>query len=44
MEFRHGNSLLHIGIAKNERGFKEPNDFLTETDRKGKSLPARAPD
>src|SRR5690606_33055262 len=44
MEFRNGARLLYIGIAKNERGFKELNDFMTEANRRGKPLPARAPE
>src|SRR5690606_24401414 len=35
--------LLYIGIAKNERGFKELNDFMTEANRRKAPLPARAP-
>src|SRR5690606_22857903 len=42
--FRNGDRLLYIGIAKNERGFKELNDFMTEANRRGKPLPARAPE
>src|SRR5690554_4266785 len=44
MEFRNGDKLLYIGIAKNERGFKELNDFMTEANRRGAPLPARAPE
>src|SRR5690606_2150853 len=43
MEFRNGDRLLYIAIAKNEDGFKELNDFMTEANRRGKRLPARAP-
>src|SRR5690606_7309800 len=35
---------LYIGIAKNERGFKELNDFMTEANRRRGPLPARAPE
>lgn len=44
MEFRNGNELLYIGIAKNERGFKELNDFMTNANRLSKSLPVIAPE
>src|SRR5690554_4260066 len=44
MEFRNGDRLLYIGIAKNEKGFKELNDFMTEANRRGAHLPARAPE
>src|SRR5690554_5582583 len=44
MEFRNGDRLLYIGIAKNERGFKELNDFMTEANRRRGPLPAGAPD
>src|SRR5690606_16965622 len=44
MEYRSGDRLLYIGIAQNERGFKELNDFITEANRKGTPLPARAPE
>src|SRR5690606_6188147 len=33
MEFRNGDRLLYIAIAKNEDGFKELNDFMTEANR-----------
>src|SRR5690606_19750280 len=44
MEFRNGDRLLYVGIAKNERGFKELNDFMTEANRRGKPLPSCAPE
>lgn len=44
MEFRNGNELLYIGIAKNERGFKELNDFMTSANRLSKPLPVIAPE
>src|SRR5690606_7165985 len=43
MEFRNGDRLLYIGIAKNERGFKELNDFMTEANRRGIPLTVSAP-
>src|SRR5690606_38802687 len=42
--FRNGDRLLYVGIAKNERGFKELNDFMTEANRRGKPLPSCAPE
>src|SRR5690606_14088684 len=44
MEFRNGDRLLYIAIAKNENGFKELNDFMTEANRRGTPLPASAPE
>jgi DNA polymerase-3 subunit alpha len=44
MEFRNGDRLLYIGIANNERGFRELNGFMTESNRKNKPLPVRAPE
>src|SRR5690606_3947740 len=44
MEYRSGDRLLYIGIAKNERGFKELNDFMTMASRKNRPLPASAPE
>ena len=44
MEFRNGDRHLYVGIAQNERGFKELNDFMTDTNRKDIPLPSRAPE
>ena len=44
MEFRNDGILLYVGIAKNMEGFKELNDFLTESNRTKSSPPAAAPD
>src|SRR5690606_34608857 len=44
MEFRNGNELLYIGIAKNEEGFKELNDLMTYANRTKELLPKRAPE
>jgi len=44
MEYRNGDELLYIGIAKNENGFKELNELMTECNRKKQSLPVQAPD
>src|SRR5690606_9711209 len=44
MEFRNGNKLLYIGIAKNEEGFKELNDLMTYANRTKELLPKRVPE
>ena len=43
VEFRNGDELLYIGIAKNESGFKELNELLTTANKNKTSLPQRAP-
>lgn len=43
IEFRDGNDLLYIGIAKNNRGFRELNEFLSRHNIEGVPLPDRAP-
>jgi DNA-directed DNA polymerase III PolC len=43
MEFRASDELLYIGIALNEEGFRELNACMTEANRTGRALPARAP-
>ena len=43
IEFRDGNQLLYIGIAGNNKGFKELNDFLSRHNIEDKPLPPRAP-
>ncbi len=44
MEFREGNKLRFITIAKNERGFKEINDFRTKLNFEQRPVPERAPE
>ncbi|HEY8970878.1 MAG TPA: PHP domain-containing protein, partial [Puia sp.] len=44
MEFRNGDHLLYIGIAKNERGFQELNELMTQANREEKKLPLAAPE
>src|SRR5699024_10410159 len=44
MEFRNNNQLLYIGIAKNEQGFKELNELMTEANRTKSALPTIAPE
>ena len=43
IEFRDGNELLYIGIAKNNMGFKELNEFLSRHNIEYAPLPGRAP-
>ena len=43
IEFRDGNTLLYIGIARNNEGFRELNEFLTHHNFTGEPLPARPP-
>ena len=42
IEFRDGNDLLYIGIARNNHGFKELNEFLSRHNIGGTPLPDRA--
>lgn len=44
MEFRNGDELLYIGIARNQRGFKELNEWQTSMNREKCALPDRAPE
>ncbi len=43
IEFRQANKLYYIGIAQNNEGFKELNDFLSDILLHRKELPIRAP-
>jgi len=43
IEFRKGNELRYIAIAKNNAGFEEINRFLSHLNLEKKSLPDRAP-
>ncbi len=43
IEFRDGNRLLYIGIARNNEGYRELNEFLTHHNFSGEPLPARPP-
>jgi error-prone DNA polymerase len=43
IEFRRDDSLLYIGLAKNNDGFRELNDFLTFHNLRDLPLPDRAP-
>lgn len=44
MEFRNENQLLYVGIAKDEKGFKELNDLMTYANRTKSALPNIAPE
>ncbi|WP_134091904.1 DNA polymerase III subunit alpha [Olivibacter sp. XZL3] len=41
MEFRNGDGLLYIGIARNVEGFRELNEFRTRFNKEGRPLPER---
>lgn len=38
-EFRNGNEMLYVAIARNNEGFKEINDLLTNSNRAGIPYP-----
>jgi len=44
IEFRNGDDLLFIGIAKNNEGFRELNKLLSFHNMRKKALPAHAPE
>ncbi|MBS1637529.1 MAG: DNA polymerase III subunit alpha [Bacteroidetes bacterium] len=41
MEFRENDRLLYIALARNNQGFSEINELLTEHNLSGKALPRR---
>jgi DNA-directed DNA polymerase III PolC len=43
IEFRAGNKLLYIALARNNDGFREINEFLTHHNISGEPLPFPAP-
>ena len=43
-EFRNGNELLYVALAKNDRGFAELNCFLTQHNLTKQPFPEIAPD
>lgn len=43
MEFREEGVLRYVGIAKNERGFKELNDWMTYLNAEKRTCGSRAP-
>lgn len=44
MEFREGNKLCFVAIARNERGFKEINDYRTWLNMEKRAVPEQAPE
>lgn len=44
MEFRNADTPLYIGIARNNDGFRELNEFRSEYNQSGRDLPERAPE
>ncbi len=44
MEYRNGDTLLYVGIAKNTDGFRELNELMTACNRTQTGLPGRAPE
>jgi len=43
IEFRIENKLLYIGVARNNQGFRELNEFLSKYNSSGETLPFPAP-
>ena len=43
VEYRNGDNYLYTGIARNTRGFRELNSFLSYYNQSGLPLPERAP-
>ncbi|WP_293888464.1 MULTISPECIES: DNA polymerase III subunit alpha [unclassified Sphingobacterium] len=44
MEFRHDDQLCFVAIAKNEKGFREINDYRTKLNMENRAAPERAPE
>lgn len=44
IDFRNGNTQQFVGLAKNNQGFQELNDYLSEHSHENMSLPDTAPD
>jgi len=44
IEFRNGRELLYVGIARNDEGWRELCELLTDTSLSDKPLPAEAPE
>ncbi|MFN3405712.1 MAG: DNA polymerase III subunit alpha [Cytophagaceae bacterium] len=44
IEFRQEEKLLYVGIARNNEGFRELNEFLSRHNASGKPIPEKAPD
>lgn len=43
MEFRNGDQLLYIGIARNNAGFRALNELMTKANKEHRPLPEDAP-
>lgn len=43
MEFRNGDQLCYIGIAKNNEGFRQLNEFMTAANKNSNQLPIVPP-
>jgi len=43
MEYRNGDQLLYIGIARNNEGFRDLNELMTTANRTKRPLPVLAP-
>jgi len=43
MEFRNGDQLCFVAIAKNEHGFREINEYRTRLNMENRPVPERAP-
>lgn len=43
MEYRQGDRLLYIGIARNGEGFRELNEWMTAANREARPVPEVAP-
>ncbi|OSZ79034.1 DNA polymerase III subunit alpha [Chitinophagaceae bacterium IBVUCB1] len=43
MEFRNGDDILFIGIARNRKGFQELNELISNANLNGSKLPDNAP-
>lgn len=44
MEFRSGDQLCFVAIAKNEQGFREINEYRTKLNMENRPIPERSPD
>ena len=44
VEFRHGDTILYIGITKGAQGFRELNELLTQSNLTNTPLPEIAPE
>jgi len=44
MEFRHGDQLCFVAIAKNEQGFREINAYRTKLNMENRATPERSPE